>query len=178
MIQSIISNTNVVQGFGLYPLIRVRRAHGKTEAFVFKHLALFVCLTSALVLAQTTVDGDWLLTEDIYGNPLHQRLTLKVDGTTLSGTLGRRPIEGTVSGNAIQFTTKNEEATDEFNGTMSAGDLVGTLVHTEKGDQNPFRTLWSARRVPAKRVGPPQRHEFVPTIFHRQFSASNPPVLR
>jgi acetamidase/formamidase len=31
--------------------------------------------------------------------------------------------------------------------------------------------------VPAKRAGPPQRHEFVPTTFYRQFSASNPPVL-
>ena len=32
--------------------------------------------------------------------------------------------------------------------------------------------------MPARRGGPPQRHEFVPTTFHRQFSASIPPVLR
>jgi hypothetical protein len=144
---------------------------------VFKHLALIVCLTSTLAVAQTTVAGDWLLTQDVYGNPLHQRLTLKVDGTVLSGTLGRRPLDGTVSGNAIRFTLKNEDATDEFNGTMSADGMAGTLVHIEKGEQNPLKTTWSARRVGAKRVGLPQHHEFVPTIFHRQFSASNPPVL-
>ena len=55
--------------------------------------------------------------------------------------------------------------------------MAGTLIRTDTGDQNPFKTSWSARRVPAKRAGPPQRHEFVPTTFHRQFSASNPPVL-
>jgi len=145
---------------------------------VFKHVALIVFLAPSLLLAQGTVAGDWLLTQDVYGNPLHQRLTLKVDGTALSGTLGRRPIDGTVGGNAIRFTMKSEDATDEFNGTMSADGMTGTLVHTEKGGQNPLNSSWSASRVPAKRAGPPQRHEFVPTTFYRQFSASNPPVLR
>ena len=145
---------------------------------MFKHVALIVFLAPSLLLAQSTAAGDWLLTQDVYGNPLHQRLTLKVDGTALSGTLGRRPIDGTVGGNAIRFTMKNEDATDEFNGTMSADGMTGTLVHTEKGGQNPLNSSWSASRVPARRAGPPQRHEFVPTTFYRQFSASNPPVLR
>jgi amidase len=147
------------------------------EVVVFKHLA-FVWLASTLVVGQTTVAGDWLLTEDIYGNPLHQRLTLTVDGTVLSGTLGRRPVDGTVSGNAIRFTLRNEDEIDEFNGTVSADGMAGTLVRVEKGEQHRVNTSWSARRQPAKRGGPPQRHEFVPTTFHRQFSASNPPVLR
>jgi acetamidase/formamidase len=145
---------------------------------MFKHVALIVCLTPALVLAQNTVAGDWQLTEDLYGNPLHQRLTLKVDGASLSGTLGRRPIIGTLSGTEIRFATRNEDATDEFSGTMSADGMAGTMVRTEKGDQNPFKTSWSARRVATKTVASPQRHEFVPTTFHRQFSASIPPVLR
>jgi len=150
----------------------------KTEASVLKHLALLVLLAPAVALAQSAVDGDWLLTQDVYGNPLHQRLTLKADGTSLAGTLGRRSIEGTLSGNSIRFTIRNEDATDEFTGTLSAGEMTGTLVHTEKDEPNPRKTSWSARRVPARRAGPPQRHEFVPTTFHRQFSASNPPVLR
>jgi amidase len=144
---------------------------------MFKCLAFIVCLTSAVALAQTTVAGDWLLTQDVYGNPLHQRLTLKVDGTAVSGTLGRRPIAGTVTGSAIRLTVKNQDSADEFNGTLSADSMTGTLIHTETADQNPLKTSWSARRVPAKRAGPPQRHEFVPTTFYRQFSASTPPVL-
>jgi acetamidase/formamidase len=144
---------------------------------VLKHLALVLFLVPAIAIAQNTVDGNWLLTEDVYGTPLHQRLTLKADGSTLSGALGRRSIEGTLSGNAIRFTVKTEDATDEFTGMLSAGEMSGMLVHTEPDEPNPRKASWSARRVPAKRAGPPQRHEFVPTTFHRQFSASIPPVL-
>jgi acetamidase/formamidase len=144
---------------------------------VFKQLAFVACLLPAVVFAQSTVAGDWLLTTDIYGNPLHQKLTLKVDGTSLSGTIGRRSIDGTVSGNTIRFAMKTDDTTDEFNGTISPDGLTGTLVRTQKDEQNPFKTTWSARRVPPRRAGPPQRHELVPTTFYRQFSASNPPVL-
>jgi amidase len=146
--------------------------------FVFKHVALIVCLAPTLLLAQSPPAGDWVLTEDVYGNPLHQKLMLKVDGATVSGTLGRRAIDGTVSGNRIQFTTRNQDASDAFTGTVSADGMTGTVIHSEAGGQNPRTASWAARRLPAKRAGPPQRHEFVPTIFHRQFSASNPPVLR
>src|SRR5258706_8398831 len=144
---------------------------------MFKYLTLIVCLTSTALLAQTPVAGDWLLTRDVFGNPFHQKLTLKVDGSEVSGTLGQRPIGGTVNGNTIRLTLKGQDSADEFNGTLSANSMTGTLIHTETGDQNPQKTSWSAQRVPAKRAGPPQRHEFVPTIFYRQYSASNPPVL-
>jgi hypothetical protein len=65
------------------------------ETFVTKLVTFILCLTPALLLAQNPVAGDWVLAEDIYGNPLYQRLTLKVEGPTLSGTLGRRSIDGT-----------------------------------------------------------------------------------
>src|SRR5205807_7496577 len=42
----------------------------------------------------------------------------------------------------------------------------------------PTKATWSAKRLPIRRSGPPQRHDFAPTVFHRQFSASIPPVLR
>jgi amidase len=140
-------------------------------------LALIICLAPAVVLAQTPVSGDWVLTEDIYGNPFHQRLTVKVDGSSVSGTIGRRSINGTVNGSAIKFTLKGDDTVDEFNGTVGADRIEGTLVRTQKGQQT-LKTSWTAMRIPAKPAGPPQRHEFVPTVFHRQFSASNPPVLR
>ena len=145
---------------------------------MFKHVALIVWLVPALVMAQSTVAGDWLLTQDVYGNPLHRKLTLTVDGDTLSGTIGRQTIEGSLRGATIRFTLKGDGGTDEFTGTISAEGMTGTILHTESGEQNPLKASWTARRVPARRTGPAQRHEFVPTTFHRQFSASNPPVLR
>jgi acetamidase/formamidase len=140
-------------------------------------LALFVFLAPAVVLAQSPVDGDWLLTEDIYGNPLHQRLTLKTAGSAVSGTIGRRAMTGTVNGQAIAFTLKGDAGADEFSGTFAGDRIEGTFVRTQK-DQPPMKTTWYAARIPTRPSGPPRRHEFVPTTFHRQFSAANAPVLR
>jgi hypothetical protein len=36
-----------------------------TVTFVFKHVALIACLVPRLVLAQNTVAGTWLFTEDV-----------------------------------------------------------------------------------------------------------------
>lgn len=127
--------------------------------------------------ASPALTGDWLLAQDVYGNTLYRRLTLKIDGTAVSGTIGRQAIEGTVRGAAIHFVARNQDASDEFDGTVSNGELSGTLVHTSGDEPKPQKTTWSARRIPARRPGPSERHEFVPTTFHRQFSASIPPVL-
>jgi amidase len=153
-----------------------RAPRGLTEVAVFKYLAFILYLTPTVVAAQTPIAGDWLLTQDIFGNPLHQRMALKLDGSQLSGTIGPRPLDGTLMGNTIRFSLRSDETDDEFTGNVSADGMSGTLVRTEKGEQR-FKTSWSAKRVPARRGGPPQRHEFVPTTFHRQFSAANPPVL-
>jgi acetamidase/formamidase len=135
-------------------------------------------LVSATALAQPqALDGDWLLGQEVYGNTLYRRLVLKNDGGTVSGTLGRQSIEGTVQGAAVHFVSKNSDQSDVFDGTLSNGVLSGTTVHTQTDDPRTEKTTWSAHRIPARRQGPPERHEFVPTAFHRQFSASTPPVL-
>ena len=47
------------------------------------------------VLAQTApLDGDWQLAQEVYGNTLYQRLTIKVDGTAISGHLAASPSPG------------------------------------------------------------------------------------
>ena len=145
---------------------------------MLKHVIALVCLAPALALAQATVAGDWLLAQDMYGNSLYRRMSLTVDGSKLSGTLDRQTIDGSVSGSTIQFTVKNGTVTIEFTGSIAGDTITGSLVRTSTDDPMPFKTTWTARRPPPKRSGPPQRHEFVPTTFHRQFSQSIPPVLR
>jgi len=142
---------------------------------MLKHVALIVCLAPVPAFAQS-VAGDWLLTQDVYGNALHQKLTLAVDGSAVSGTLGRQSIEGTLRGIDVQFAAKTPDTVDTFSGRVSGDRIAGTVVRTSSGE-NPRTTSWTATRIPAKRAGPPQRHEFVPTTFHREFSASTPPVL-
>src|SRR5215467_3537626 len=97
---------------------------------MFKQLAAIFWLLPVVAFAQGTIGGDWLITQDVYGNPLHQRLTLKVDGTTISGTLGRRAIEGTVTGTAVRFVVKGQDASEEFLGTLSGDAMSGTMTRT------------------------------------------------
>jgi acetamidase/formamidase len=140
--------------------------------------SLALVLVAASALAQpAALDGDWLLGQDVFGNTLYRRLVLKIDVSTVSGTLGRQAIEGTVHGAAIHFIAKGSDQSDAFDGTLSNEALSGTAVHTQTDDPRTEKTTWSAHRIPARRTGPPERHEFVPTTFYRQFSASTPPVL-
>jgi acetamidase/formamidase len=122
--------------------------------------------------------GEWQFAQDLYGNTLYRRLTIAITGTTVSGTIGRETISGTVTGNRIHFTTRSDQSSDEFDATLANDILTGSLVRTQKDDPKPARFTWTARRAPAPRTGPAVRHDFVPTAFHRVFSASIDPVLR
>ena len=43
-------------------------------------LSVAMLVTAAHLLAQGSVSGTWLLTTDVFGSPLHQRLTLEQKG--------------------------------------------------------------------------------------------------
>src|SRR5262249_50612750 len=129
-------------------------------------LVLFMAYaTPAVLFAQSSPAGEWQLTRDVYGNPQHLRLTLKIDGSKPSGTLGQRAIDGSAVDGSIRFTIKGDDSTETYTATLAGEMMSGTLVRESRDDPNPFRTSWSARRIPVKPSGPPRRHEFVPTVF-------------
>jgi acetamidase/formamidase len=143
-------------------------------------LALLVsCVVASSAHGQGTseVAGSWLLTADVYGTPAHDRLVLKAEGGKLTGTDGQSPLEGTIDGNRIHFTSKNDRSTDEYTGTVSGDTMSGTFVHSDKDNPPPETLKWSARRLPTRPPGPPTRHEFTPTAFEREFSSRTKPVL-
>src|SRR4029450_11151329 len=144
----------------------------------FAHVLLALCASSAILTAQSAPAGEWHLARELYGNPQHLRLTVKVDGSTVSGTLGQRPINGTLADGSIRFTIKGAESTETYAATLAGDTMSGSLVRESADDPNPFKTTWTARRVATRPSPPPRRHEFVPTVFHRQFSPSIDPVLR
>ena len=123
--------------------------------------------------------GSWLLTADYYGTPTYMRLELEQQGEKLTGKFGSRKLEGTVSGNAIHFVTKNDEGDiEDVNATLQEGKLTGAVVETDANDPtHPERYSFTGTQAPSRPTGPPQRHEFTPTVFYRQFSALNKPVL-
>jgi amidase len=125
------------------------------------------------------VTGRWTLTADYHGTPLYMNLELKQTGEKLTGKFGSRELDGSVEGNSLHFVTKDEEGDiEEVNGTLQDGKLSGSVVETYAGDTaHPNRYQFTGTPVPARPTGPPQRHEFTPTVFYRQFSALNKPVL-
>jgi amidase len=125
------------------------------------------------------VSGRWVVNTDIFGSTIYYRMELKQEGEKLSGDFGGDKLEGTLKGNSIYFLAKDEQGgTDEGKGTVQGGTITGTVVFTHLDDPaHPEIYKFTAELVPARRAGAPQRHEFVPTTFYRQFSALNKPVL-
>ncbi len=140
-------------------------------------LAAAVLTMASAAAAQPAIDGVWLLTQDVYGNPLHMRLTMHVDGASVSGTVGRQSITGTLRGASLHFVARGNNGTSEFDGTLSGDRLSGTVVIASTDDPATEKHTWAAVRIPSRPTAAPQRHEFTPTTFQRQFSATTPPVL-
>jgi amidase len=140
-------------------------------------LLISVCLAA---LAQTrSLSGRWIVTEDFFGTPRYMRLQLEQNDSKLTGELNGDKLEGTVSGATLHFIARSEHKdTFEVQGTFNQGMLTATMVAIDASNRNhPYTFTLTARRAPPLEHRTPQRHDFTPTIFYRQFSALNKPVL-
>src|SRR5437764_2077127 len=158
-----------------------------------KNILLFGILTGILLLSGParfdasqaasdggrTLTGKWIVEADFYGTPLYFQMELNEESGKLSGKFGGRKLEGTVAGNSIHFVAKDEQGgTEECTAMVQGGRITGTIVSTDADDTSHPRThTFTASLPPPRRAGAPQRHEFTPTTFYRQFSAVNKPVL-
>jgi acetamidase/formamidase len=128
--------------------------------------------------ANTGVTGRWMVNTDYFGSTIYYKMELKQEGEKLTGNFDGDKLEGTLKGSSIYFLAKDEEGgTDEGNGTVQGGVITGTVIFTHPNDPERPIHKFTAELVVAHRPGTPQRHEFVPTTFYRQFSPANKPVL-
>jgi acetamidase/formamidase len=128
------------------------------------------------------LSGRWVVSVDFFGTPQYFKLQLTQQGDALSGDLDGDKLEGTVRGDAVQFLAKETEGgSEEAKATLgggASGTMNGTIVFISSGDpKRPLAHAFMATRVAARSGKPPQRHDFMPTVFYRQFSALNKPVL-
>ena len=142
--------------------------------------SLLLLLVPACLPAQTPVlTGKWFANADFYGTPINFSMELKQEGNKFTGTFGGDKLEGTLNGSAIHFLAKDDQGgTEELTGTLSGGTISGTIVFIGSDDKDhPSTHKFNATRAPERPAGAPQRHDFVPTVFYRQFSPFNAPVL-
>jgi amidase len=130
--------------------------------------------------AKGPLTGRWLVTANYYGTPLYLGLDLVQQGEALTGKFSGDKLEGTVKGDTIYFLAKDGQGgTDEIKGTIKGGVFTGSVAFQNADHQDaPSGAAFTATLVPARPSGPPQRHEFTPTVFYRQYSRLNTPVLR
>lgn len=94
------------------------------------------------------VAGAWDMVQEGRNGPLHQTLTIQQTGTALKGSIkgpnDEIPITGSIAGNKItfslKFTGRNGEETHEYEGTVTADAMSGTMKVDERSIE------WSAKR--------------------------------
>ncbi len=129
--------------------------------------------------ANSGITGKWVVDTDYFGTTIYYRMELQQEREKLTGNFDGDKLEGTVKGTLISFLAKDEEGgTDEGKATVDRGTITGTVVFTHPGDTGPAAVhKFTAKLVTERRPGSPQRHEFTPMTFYRQFSPANKPVL-
>jgi amidase len=127
----------------------------------------------------SSLTGHWTAVVDYLGSRLYSGFDLVQQGEKLSGKLHGDALEGSVEGNGFHFVAKdNDGGTEQVTGTVQGSTLHGEVVQTDPNSPaHPVTFNFIATLRPPRPTAPPQRHEFIPTVFYRQFSPFNPPVL-
>jgi len=125
------------------------------------------------------ITGKWNVKADFYGTPLYFQLELKDEAGKLTGKFGGDKLEGSLTGNSIHFVAKDDGGgKEECTATLKDGVISGTFTQAGAEDpEHPSTHTFTASLAPPRKAGAPQRHEFTPTTFYRQFSSLNKPVL-
>lgn len=147
-----------------------------------KGLAVLVCLLGCAgsgMAQEQSLTGNWMATVDFYGSPLYWKMELKQDGEKITGDFSGDKVEGTYAAGKLHFLAKDtHDGSEELTATVVNGQITGTVIWIDGSDkEHPATRTFLAERIPVRPQVPAKTHEFVPTVFHRQFSALNKPVL-
>ena len=156
------------------------------SALAFFVAAILAGGNAAAASQDTSVGDEWILTTNVHGNDLHQRMSFRAEKGKVSGWIfgggKRQALTGTAdAAGVVKFETKDGESRTAYTGRIAADEMSGTAVSTDPddwGEDTP--TSWRARRALSEKNRPatPRTLDFEPTDFHRTFSASTPPALR
>jgi hypothetical protein len=158
----------------------------KLVNFLLLAISLFSCAALSAQEAgkssqalDSTLSGRWVVNCDFYGSTLYFGLEMQQSGETITGKFDGDKFEGAVKGADIHFLAKDEHGGSEaVKGTLGKSSFAGPITFTNGDDPTNAEThSCNATKTPPRWAGTPQRHDFTPTIFYRQFSPLNKPVL-
>jgi amidase len=136
--------------------------------------ALALLCLSVPAFAQTPA-GKWTSNLKFFDSDNYDRLELAVEGTRLTGKLGKDALNGTFQNGRIEATVKpNPRATITLEGSLAGDRITGTAVSTGENG-NHIDLKWEALREQPK--GSARVHTFEPTQFEHFFSGAIQPVL-
>ncbi|MEO8371657.1 MAG: acetamidase/formamidase family protein [Candidatus Solibacter sp.] len=127
----------------------------------------------ALSLPAQTPAGQWISNFKFFDNNNYRRMELKLDGSTLTGSIGRDTLEATFRDGKIEGTLKRSDGSK----IAIQGRLAGERVEGTVNLRRDIEYRWEAERMPAT-ASSPSTHTFEPTQFQHHFSAAIAPVLR
>lgn len=144
--------------------------------------AALLLLTLAPLAAHAqapSLTGRWIVTTDFYGTPRLYTLHLTQQSDKLTGDFGGDRLEGTFTGNSVNFHATDEEGgTEDVKATLTQATLSGSVHEVHPGEENhPLDYTFTATLIPQRPTAAPRRHEFAPTVYYRSFSPFNKPVL-
>jgi acetamidase/formamidase len=145
-------------------------------------LILFVLSASALAQsteAKPSLTGHWTASFDYYGTPANFGFDLTQQGGKLTGKFRGDSLEGTTDGSSFHFIAKDTDGgTEQVKGTIVNNTLQGEVIETDGSTPTkPATYTFTAIQRPPRSSALPQNHDFTPTVFYRQFSPFNKPVL-
>jgi amidase len=153
-------------------------------------LCLFFCAVALIVTSaqqpepQKTqtggpLTGQWVITAQYLGTPINLSMDLKQEGDKLTGDFDGDKLEGTVTGSSVHFLAKDTEGgSEEGSATINGDNMSGTIIYIDgTNPAHPTNTAFTAKLAVPHPRGTPSSHEFTPTVFYRQFSPFNKPVL-
>jgi amidase len=123
--------------------------------------------------------GRWLVTEDLHGTPIYGRMDIEQQGQQITGNFNGEKFEGSLDGSAIHFIAKSGSGgTQKVDGTLKNGVLSAAVVQTDGADESHSdRYSFTAIPIREEHRSAAVHHEFAPSVFYREFAASNKPVL-
>ena len=142
-------------------------------------LVSLVTFSVSSLKAQTSLTGHWTVAADYFGTRFYYAMELDQQGEKLTGKTQSGTLEGATDGQSFHFLiTDSDGGNDQVKGTVQNGTLHGEVTESDPNSPvHPSTYTFTASLRPVRPSGPPQRHDFNPTVFYRQFSPFNSPVL-